>query len=166
MTWASSAYLPCGALARRGLLVLLLALPVLPARAADLPVGPLSIETKNGPVEFTVELANTPDTRAHGLMFRKELASDRGMLFDFEASRQVAFWMRNTLIPLDMIFIDAGGVIVHIHERAQPHDETGIPSLFPVRAVLEIAGGEARKQGIAIGDRVRHSIFGNSGGSG
>jgi uncharacterized membrane protein (UPF0127 family) len=85
------------------------------------------------------------------------------MIFDFKTSQQVAFWMRNTLIALDMIFIDGSGRIVRIHEGAKPHDETPIPSVFPVRAVLEIPGGAARQHGIAVGDQVRHAIFGGSG---
>jgi hypothetical protein len=82
------------------------------------------------------------------------------MLFDFQDEQHVAFWMRNTLIPLDMIFIGADGVVRRVHARAVPHDETTIPSGVPVRAVLEIAGGEAARLGIRPGDRVRHPIFG------
>jgi uncharacterized membrane protein (UPF0127 family) len=119
----------------------------------------LAILTRSGPVAFTVELAITPDEHARGLMFRKSLPERHGMLFDFGAEQEVAFWMRNTLIPLDMLFIAADGVIRHLHENATPLSEEPIPSRYPVRAVLEIAGGSARRLGIAIGDRVVHPIF-------
>ena len=152
--------MPGPALARWLMLVLLLALAG-PVRAIDLPVSPLTVETAQGPVQLQVELAATPESRARGLMFRDKLAPDHGMLFDFVTSQPVGFWMRNTLIPLDMIFIDERGRIVRIHEQAQPRDERTIPSVFPVRAVLEIAGGEAKRRGITVGDRVRHAIFGS-----
>jgi uncharacterized membrane protein (UPF0127 family) len=119
----------------------------------------LTILTRSGPVAFTVELAITPDEHARGLMFRKSLPERHGMLFDFGAEQEVAFWMRNTLIPLDMLFIGGDGTIRHLHENATPLSEEPIPSRYPVRAVLELAGGSARRFGIAIGDRVVHPIF-------
>lgn len=126
---------------------------------AATPGETLTILTRNGPVVFTVELALTPEQHARGLMFRKELPARHGMLFDFGTEQEVSFWMRNTLIPLDMVFIDGKGVIRHLHENAQPLSEDAIPSRYPVRAVLEIVGGSARRFGIAVGDRVRHRIF-------
>jgi len=128
------------------------------ARAAS-PEATLAILTRGGPVHFTVELALTPEQQARGLMFRKELPERHGMLFDFGHEQQVSFWMRNTLIPLDMLFIGKDGVIRHLHEQATPLSEEPIPSRYPVRAVLEIRGGSARRYGIAVGDRVLHSIF-------
>ena len=123
----------------------------------------LVVETRKGPVEITVELATTPAQRERGLMFRKELAPRHGMLFDFHTEQPVAFWMRNTLIPLDMLFIDGGGRIVYVHPRAVPLALDPIGPEQPVRAVLEIGGGEAAALGIAAGDRVRHPIFEASG---
>ena len=121
----------------------------------------LAIDTRLGRLRFAVEVVATPESRARGLMFRRELPPMTGMLFDFEVEQPVSFWMRNTLIPLDMIFIRGDGVIRRVHAGAVPHDETAIPSGGPVRAVLEIAGGAAARLGIRAGDRVRHPIFGD-----
>jgi uncharacterized membrane protein (UPF0127 family) len=106
-----------------------------------------------------VELADTDEARERGLMFRSEVPAGTGMLFDFQDVEPVAFWMKNTEVPLDMLFIGADGQIRHIHANARPFDETPIPSVVPVQAVLEIAGGEAARLGIHVGDRVRHPIF-------
>ena len=139
-----------------------LVLPPVAARAQQLlPRSPLVIDTAKGPQHFTVELANTDETRERGLMFRQSMAPDAGMLFDFGTEQMASFWMRNTLIPLDMLFIRADGTILNIHQRAIPHDETGIDSAGPVRAVLELNGGTVARLGIRPGDRVRHAIFGN-----
>ncbi len=121
-----------------------------------------TIITANGPVSFKVELATTQSQRARGLMFRQELADDAGMLFDFGEEREVAFWMRNTFIPLDMIFIAADGTIKSIHPNARPQDDTAIPSGVPVRFVLEIPGGRAAAAGIKVGDRMQHKLVGNN----
>lgn len=123
-------------------------------------VEPLAVLTRTGRVDFTVELALTPEQKARGLMFRKSLPERHGMLFDFGEEQEVGFWMRNTLIPLDMLFIGRDGVVRHLYENAVPLSEEVIPSRYPVRAVLEIAGGSSRRLGIAIGDRVLHRIFG------
>ncbi|SNB52547.1 hypothetical protein SAMN07250955_101272 [Arboricoccus pini] len=139
-------------------MALLIAL-MLPLEARALAVRQLEIETKTGPRHFTVEIADTDATRAYGLMQRTELPADRGMLFDFIEPQPVAFWMKDTLIPLDMLFIDKRGLILRIHKQAVPESETPIPSGFPVRAVLEIGGGQSDRQGIAVGDRVRDPIF-------
>lgn len=120
---------------------------------------PLDLVTAKGPVKLRVELADDEAKRMEGLMFRPALAPDRGMLFDFKTERPVAFWMRNTLIPLDMVFIKADGRILSIARNARPHDETPIPSGGAVRAVLEIPGGRAAELGLLPGDRVRHRIF-------
>lgn len=116
----------------------------------------LTIHSANGDHTFAVELVDTPESRAKGLMYRQELADDAGMLFDFLAEQQVSFWMRNTFIPLDMLFITADGVVKNIHVNAKPHDATGIPSDGPVQFVLEIPGGRSVELGIEAGDTVTH----------
>lgn len=105
---------------------------------------------------FRIELVDTDETRALGLMNRQELAPNAGMLFDFHSERPVSFWMMNTYIPLDMLFIRANGEIARIHANAIPHDRTPIPSGDPVRFVLEIPGGRAAELGIAAGDVMEH----------
>lgn len=108
---------------------------------------------------FTVEVAADEASRSQGLMHREHLAEGTGMLFLFEQSREVAFWMRNTLIPLDMIFIAEDGRVMKVHANAIPHDETAIASGAPVRAVLEIGGGRAAQLGIAPGAVLRHAAM-------
>ena len=122
----------------------------------------VEIAGKSGVHVFTVEIADTDAARERGLMYRKELPPGRGMLFDFHREQQVGFWMRNTLIPLDMIFIDGRGRIVSIAQNAKPLSEDVIMSGGPVRAVLEVIGGTARRLGIAPGDRVSNPIFSGS----
>ncbi len=120
----------------------------------------LAIETARGERHrFRVEFAATPQQRAQGLMYRPTLAPDAGMLFDYGREAPVAMWMKNTLIPLDILFIAANGVIVNIAERAVPGSLASIVSARPVRAVLEINGGTAERLGIGPGDRVVHAIF-------
>jgi uncharacterized protein len=133
-----------------------------PVRAAG--QDTIDIVTQTGVHAFSVELATTPAEHERGLMFRKELPEGRGMLFDFQTPQEVQFWMRNTYIPLDMIFIAADGHIVHTAENAKPMSDDLIPSVHPVRAVLEVIAGTVRKLGIAPGDRVTGSIFGKGGG--
>ncbi len=116
----------------------------------------LVVQSKTGEHTFTVDVVDTNESRAKGLMFVEELAPDAGMLFDFKAERQVAFWMKNTLIPLDMLFIKADGTISNIHVNAVPHDETSIPSDGPVQYVLEIPGGRSVELGIEAGDTIEH----------
>jgi uncharacterized membrane protein (UPF0127 family) len=128
-------------------------------RAAGLVQTPLTIETAAGPRNFTVEIADNDLARERGLMFRTALAADRGMLFDFVEPQETAFWMKNTLIPLDMLFVRADGVIANIKADAKPGDLNPIPSDGPIRAVIEIAGGGAAKLGIKPGDHVKHPIF-------
>jgi uncharacterized membrane protein (UPF0127 family) len=89
-------------------------------------------------------------------MFVQELADDAGMLFDFKEEREVSFWMRNTFIPLDMIFVGSDGVVKNIHVNAIPHDVTGIPSKAPVQFVLEIPGGRSVEIGLKAGDTMDH----------
>jgi hypothetical protein len=119
----------------------------------------LKIISKSGTHSFSVELATNELERAKGLMFRKELPDGYGMLFDFHTEQQTSFWMHNTYIPLDMIFIKADGHVLRIAENAKPQSDDLIPSGGPVRAVLEVIGGTARRLGIAPGDMVTGSIF-------
>jgi uncharacterized membrane protein (UPF0127 family) len=120
----------------------------------------LTVESADGQLHaFTVELALTPQQRAQGLMFREELAPDAGILFLFDREAPRSFWMKNTLIPLDLIFIDSAGVIVSITRDAVPHNETPLPSGAPASAVLEVSGGTTARLGIAEGDLVRHRAF-------
>jgi hypothetical protein len=122
--------------------------------------GEVSIETAGGRThDFRVEIAATADQRAQGLMFRRQLAADAGMLFLFGASKERAMWMKNTLIPLDMLFIDEAGRIVRIEERTVPQSTRSIFSGGPVAAVLELNAGTASRLAIRPGDRVRHSAF-------
>lgn len=121
---------------------------------------PLEIVTKSGVQVFTVEVAKTEQERATGLMYRKELPEGRGMLFDFSPEQQVSMWMKNTFIPLDMIFVRSDGHILRIAENTKPQSEKIIPSGGLVKGVIEVAGGTAKKLGIAPGDRVGHPLFG------
>jgi len=120
----------------------------------------LTIESAAGRFEFQVELATTPDQRAYGLMFRENLPDDHGMLFDFGQPQPVAMWMRNTYIPLDMVFIRADGRIGRIVHDARPLSDTVLDSGEPVRAVLELRGGVTAELGIQPGDRVVHPLLG------
>ncbi|HEX2561252.1 DUF192 domain-containing protein [Phenylobacterium sp.] len=119
----------------------------------------LEIVTRAGRHRFKVEIADEGPERNRGLMHRRSLAADRGMLFIFPDERPVAFWMRNTLIPLDMIFVRRNGTIRSIAHQTRPLDETPVPSGGPVLAVLEIAGGRARQLGVLPGDRIVHRAF-------
>ncbi|MCW5729748.1 MAG: DUF192 domain-containing protein [Alphaproteobacteria bacterium] len=153
-----------------GLLLGFGALPLAPrlalAQRREPAVGPLSplvIVTAAGQQHrFRVELAADDQTRARGLMFRKELPADQGMLFDYGGTeREVAMWMQNTLIPLDMLFIRADATILSIAERTVPLSTDSIYAGGPVRAVLELNGGTVARLGIRPGDRVLHKVFGN-----
>ena len=128
-----------------------------PAWAAELKT--LEIASKSGVHVFAVEIADTDATREKGLMFRKSLPEAQGMLFDFHEEQPVGFWMQNTYIPLDMIFIRGDGSILRIAENTEPLSTRIIPSGGPVRAVRELSGGSARKFGIAPGDKVALQIF-------
>jgi uncharacterized membrane protein (UPF0127 family) len=134
-----------------------LVLLVSPAVAAER--ATLEIVSKTGVHVFAVEVVSNDADRAKGLMFRKELPEGQGMLFDFQRDQEIAMWMRNTYIPLDMIFIAGDGRIRRIAENTEPMSEKIIPSGGPVRGVLEVIGGTARKLGIAPGDRVAHPMF-------
>jgi uncharacterized protein len=133
-----------------------------PAPAHASGKGTLEIVSASGVHAFNVELATNDAERERGLMYRKELPQGQGMLFDFQHEEPVSFWMHNTYISLDMIFISGDGRIVRIAENAKPMSDDLIPSGAPVRAVLEVIAGTARSLGIAQGDRVVSPIFGNA----
>ncbi|MCP3969023.1 MAG: DUF192 domain-containing protein [Rhodobacteraceae bacterium] len=116
-----------------------------------------------GAARFTVELADTHDTRSLGLMSRPSLASSAGMLFVYEEPQTVAFWMENTLIALDMIFLSADGVVQKIHENAVPLDRTLIPGGDDILAVLEINGGMSAMLGVTVGSQLRHPRLDQAG---
>jgi uncharacterized protein len=141
--------------AASAVLVILCASPA--AMAAS--VQPLEIVTKSGVHVFSVEMATTEEEKTNGLMYRKELPDGKGMLFDFSPEQQISMWMKNTYISLDMIFIRADGRIHRIAENTEPESEKIVAAGAPVRAVLEVVAGTARKLGIRPGDRVAHPIF-------
>ena len=124
------------------------------------PLQPLEISTSKGPAKFMVEFADTEKTREYGLMCRKLVAPDRGMLFDFKGPvDNVAFWMRNTLIPLDIVYIRPDGTVLSIARNVPPLNENPVPAGGRIRAVLELASGRAAQLGILPGDRIVHRIF-------
>ena len=127
------------------------------ARAAN--IQPLEIVTKSGVHVFSVEMATTEQEKETGLMYRKELRRRKGMLFDFSPEQEVSMWMKNTYIPLDMIFIRADGRILRIAESTEPMSTRIIPSRGRAKGVLEVIAGTAQKYGIAPGDRVAHPLF-------
>jgi uncharacterized membrane protein (UPF0127 family) len=153
--------------ARRHLLLLAALLFALsgstaPAQLATFPTAELTIVSAGGPHKFTVELATTPAQMEQGLMFRQRLAADAGMLFDYRAPAMASMWMKNTLIPLDMLFVDERGRIINIHERAVPGSLDPIAAAASARAVIELNGGTAARLGIRPGDRVLFPIFGSA----
>lgn len=139
---------------RAAALLLLLAAPVAGAAACRPDV--VELRGPFGQARFSVELADTPEARARGLMFRERLPSGAGMLFVFDRPGRAVFWMRNTLIPLDMIFADAAGRVTKVHAEAIPGDETPIDGGEGVLLVLEINGGLAARLGIGPGAEMRH----------
>ena len=145
------------------LLLLLVGVSASPAQQLQrFPTGELMIESANGRHKFRVELATTPAQLEQGLMFRQSMAPDSGMLFDFRHPMPVSMWMKNTFIPLNMLFIDAQGRIINIAERTVPHSLDPVSAAAPARAVLELNGGTASRLGIRPGDRVLSPIFGNA----
>ncbi|MBV9654171.1 MAG: DUF192 domain-containing protein [Acetobacteraceae bacterium] len=155
---------------RRKLLAAALLLATASAQAAtptqaqpDLPKEPLVIVTHDGqPHRFQVEMALTPGQQETGLMFRPSVPADGGMLFDWGAPRESEMWMRNTVAPLDMVFINADGTVRSIAENTVPQSLAVIDSRGPVRATLELAAGTAERLEIRVGDRVQQRIFGNA----
>ncbi|HZC97246.1 MAG TPA: DUF192 domain-containing protein [Bradyrhizobium sp.] len=122
-------------------------------------IQPLEIVTKSGVHVFSVEMATTEEEKTTGLMYRKELADGKGMLFDFSPEQQVSMWMKNTYISLDMIFIRADGRILRIAENTEPLSTRIISSGGLAKGVLEVIAGTAQKYGIAPGDQVAHPLF-------
>ena len=120
----------------------------------------LTIASQSGERAFNVEVVRDEAQRNRGLMFRRQMSKDQGMLFDYDPPQVVAFWMKNTYIPLDIIFIAPDGRIMRIAANTTPHSLESIPSGGPARGVLEINGGLAAKLGIKPGDRVKHRLFG------
>ena len=129
------------------------------ASQGDNPVGPrssLSVETSTGVYPYQVEVADNDESRSRGLMFRRSIEPETGMLFDMGVTRDVAFWMHNTFVPLDLVFISDKGRVVSVAHGAKPRSDNRIPSAAPIRFVLELPTPEAQRIGLAVGDRVRH----------
>ena len=156
---------------RRGLLALAAALALAAPAAGQIPrqdpkackgqpeltpLEPLSLRTERGLQRFMVEIADNATEREYGLMCRRSVAPDRGMLFIFPRAEMQAFWMRNTLTALDIIYIGADGRVISIVRNARPLDETPLPSAAPAKFVLELAAGRAAQVGLLPGDRVLH----------
>jgi len=144
-----------GAAERLALGLLLVAALAGPAAAACSPDS-VQLRGPGGQARFTVELADSADERARGLMFRETMPTSAGMLFLYPVPQTASFWMKNTLIPLDMIFADRTGVVTHVHPMAVPGDLTPVRGGRDVLAVLEINGGLAAKLGIVPGTQLRH----------
>ncbi|MEQ9057540.1 MAG: DUF192 domain-containing protein [Roseovarius confluentis] len=132
------------------------------AALADCEPGRVDLRGDWGTARFSVEVADDPQERSVGLMRRESLPRSAGMLFVYERPQRAVFWMKDTLIPLDMIFLDEAGTVTHIHENARPRDLTGIDGGDSVQFVLEINGGLARRLGIAEGSQLRHPAIGDA----
>lgn len=166
-----------GSIVRRGFIALGLAFAVTSAACAEIdlprqdpahckgqpeikPLQPLTLVTSKGAYKFQVELAANDRQRSYGLMCRKAVAADRGMLFDFKVPmNDVAFWMRNTLVSLDIVYIRPDGTVLSIARNVRPLDESPVPAGGVTRAVLELRAGRAAEIGLLPGDRVAHKIF-------
>ena len=135
--------------------------PVLAEEPQALSVSPLVIETAKGSFDFEVEVALSPDEKRTGLMFRKHMAADHGMLFYYPFPQRIGMWMKDTEIPLDMVFLYKDGTVASIFEGAVPQSLDTIESGDYVNGVLELNAGVVEKLGIHEGDKVRHEIFGN-----
>lgn len=129
---------------------------------ADCDIGRVDLRGDWGAARFSVEVADDPQERSLGLMNRERMATGAGMLFVYEEPQRAVFWMKNTLIPLDMIFMDENGVVTRVHENAIPGDLTGIDGGDDVQFVLEINGGLARRLGIVEGSELRHPAIGET----
>jgi hypothetical protein len=133
-----------------------------PLKSQKLPFSSAYINTSHGEYYFKVELADNEEKRTIGLMHRLKLQPNEGMLFDFKRKRLVTMWMRNTFIPLDMIFLSDKGVVLNIAKQTEPHSEELISSKFLVRAVLEVNSGIIDQIGLKLGDKIVHKIFNNN----
>lgn len=145
----------------RRVILLTIVLTTIACRPAGAPVA--RCHTTRGPVDVAVEVVDTDETRARGLMYRSVLADGAGMLFVFDEESEHPFWMKNTLIPLDMIFIAGDGTIAGIHENAHPLSLDSITVGKPSRWVLEVPGGWSAKHGMKAGDRVELLGVGHAG---
>lgn len=144
----------------RSIQIFVLSFGLLFAAAIGAVAKPLTIETSKGLFKFTVEIADSEEARQRGLMYRKQLPEGTGMLFNFWTERPVTFWMKNTYVPLDMIFIRSDGTVDSVG-RGVPLSEELVGSDGPVLAVLEVIAGTAKRIGLKPGDKVRHPIFAN-----
>lgn len=129
------------------------------ALAAGLPRDVVLLETGSSQFRFEVEVADDPAERAEGLMYRKTLADNAGMLFLYAKPQPVEFWMKNTLLSLDIVFVRADGTIARIAANTTPMSEDLIPSGEPIRAVLEVKAGTMRQLGVTVGDRLRNVTY-------
>lgn len=138
--------------------------PTFAQEAMALPTDPepLVAATSKGDVSFRIEIADEPAERAMGLMFRKDLADDQGMLFVFDQTQPVGFWMKNTPLPLDLLFVGTDGT-VHDIQQGTPFSEAVIAAVEPVRFVLELKAGTAVKTGVRVGDKLRHRVIAQAG---
>ena len=118
-----------------------------------LPTAPFLIETQRGRQMLTVELAREHEEKACGMMFRQSMGATEGMLFDMTPGGQISMWMRNTVLPLDMVFLDRRGRVVDVIEGAVPFSETVLTARAPAVTVLEVLAGTAKRLGIRVGDR-------------
>ncbi len=114
----------------------------------------LSILTQQKKINYFVEIADTPRLQRKGLMYRQSMPKDHGMLFIFDEKKPISMWMKNTYIPLDMLFVDEKGIIQHIHENAHPLDETIITCPIPVKYVIELNAGQIKTNDIHLGDTI------------
>lgn len=144
-----------------GLLTGLAFLASTPGDRSDIQSGSLWVETETRTLRFSVEVAATPEEQSRGLMFRKSMPMDHGMLFTLKPPRKVSFWMKNTYIPLDMFFLASDGTILQISEMTEPLTQDSHRSSSIVSGILELNGGQARALGIRVGAVVRHEFFGN-----
>ena len=137
--------------------------PALAQQNPQGPTEPLSIASGDKTHAFNVELADTPEETALGLMYRASMPRDHGMIFRFSQPTSTGMWMKNCLFPQDMLFLDRDGTVLAVAENARPGSLRTITPGFPYWSVLELNGGVAQELGLKPGDKVRHSIFGNAG---
>ncbi|HUF44262.1 MAG TPA: DUF192 domain-containing protein [Aestuariivirgaceae bacterium] len=141
------------------LVLVVLLIPAANRAAEPARIEPVVVETAQGRFTFTAEIADTPELRQRGLMFRHNVPEERAMLFDWGRVAPVSMWMRNTYVSLDMIFIAADGRVAKVAEATEPLSDATISSGEPVAAVLEVVAGTAQRIGLKPGDRVRHPMF-------
>jgi uncharacterized protein len=146
----------------RALPVALFSLFLAAGPALALPTENITVDTAKGHTVFKVEIAGDHASQEKGLMFRKKMAPNAGMIFDFHQEVMTSFWMKNTILPLDIIFIRTDGTVSSVAANAVPMSETPIPSSEPVRAVLELNAGRAAQIGMVPGDKVHSAIFGRA----